>query len=404
MTAIPANYIRITSGLGDASPSALLIVPLKMNDEVHGMLELASFNQYQPYEIELIEKLAETIASTIATVRVNERTRELLEQSQQSAEEMRAQEEEMRQNMEELTATQEEIRRNGIEMESRMQAINDSGIASIEFDLRGNVIAANDAFLKLMGYTFPEINGKHHQMFVKPEYARSREYEKFWRDLAEGIAQPGEFERMRKDGQKVFIYGSYSIVRNADGKPKRVLKLANDVTETRLQMMRLHEQEEEMRQNMEELTATQDGMEKIIEDVKQKEDYLHSLINVSSETIITIDKNYQLISFNDKFARDMQGLGLMAAPGFSMLQFYTTDVEIAKAKAQYDRAFAGENFEDSVEYEMGGNLVHLVMNYAPLRNVKGEIYAVALFTKNVTELTEAKRRAEKLLASMQNLN
>jgi PAS domain S-box-containing protein len=108
---VPEEYVSITSGLGGSNPNALLLMPLKVNEQIYGVLELATFGKFEDYEIGLVEKLAETIASTISTVRINESTRELLEKTQQQAEEMRAQEEEMRQNMEELEATQEEMRR-----------------------------------------------------------------------------------------------------------------------------------------------------------------------------------------------------------------------------------------------------------------------------------------------------
>jgi PAS domain S-box-containing protein len=108
---VPEDYITITSSLGGARPNALLLMPLKVNDKVFGILEMATFGKYEPHEIELVQKLAESIASTISTVRINESTRILLEKTQQQTEEMRAQEEEMRQNMEELEATQEEMRR-----------------------------------------------------------------------------------------------------------------------------------------------------------------------------------------------------------------------------------------------------------------------------------------------------
>ncbi|MEO1053569.1 MAG: CHASE3 domain-containing protein [Bacteroidota bacterium] len=111
MTSIPDDYVNITSGLGDALPRNLVVVPLKVNDKISGLLELASFNRFQPHELDFLEKLGEMVASTVISARTNDRTRILLEQSQELTEQMRAQEEEMRQNMEELQATQEEMRR-----------------------------------------------------------------------------------------------------------------------------------------------------------------------------------------------------------------------------------------------------------------------------------------------------
>jgi len=111
LTNMPESYIRITSGLGDASPRSLLLVPLKVDTQVYGIIELASFNEYLPHEIAFVEKLGESIASTLASVRAAQRNMQLIHQFQQQTEQMRAQEEEMRQNMEELQATQEEIAR-----------------------------------------------------------------------------------------------------------------------------------------------------------------------------------------------------------------------------------------------------------------------------------------------------
>lgn len=111
ITNMPESYIRITSGLGDGSPKSLLLVPLKVDTQVYGIMELASFNEYLPHEIAFVEKLGESIASTLASVRAAQKNRQLIQQFQQQTEEMRAQEEEMRQNMEELQATQEEIAR-----------------------------------------------------------------------------------------------------------------------------------------------------------------------------------------------------------------------------------------------------------------------------------------------------
>ncbi len=115
LTEVPNDYVTITSGLGGANPTSLLLVPFKINDQTEGVIELASFHVFQDYEIEFIERLGEIVASTISNAKTNDQTRKLLSESQQQSEEMRAQEEEMRQNMEEMQATQEQLQRQGEE-------------------------------------------------------------------------------------------------------------------------------------------------------------------------------------------------------------------------------------------------------------------------------------------------
>ncbi len=108
LTQIPQGYTTITSGLGDSTPDCLVVVPMKHNNKVEAVLELAGFQKYELYQVAFLEKLGEIIASTVTTVRTNGRMQHLLQDSQMQAEQMRAQEEEMRQNMEELMATQEQ--------------------------------------------------------------------------------------------------------------------------------------------------------------------------------------------------------------------------------------------------------------------------------------------------------
>ena len=111
LTEIPEGYITVTSGLGHATPDTLVLVPLMLNEEIYGVLEIASFHAFEPFHLELLEKLTESMASAISNHRNSAYTKKLLAESQELAEQMRSQEEEMRQNMEELQATQEEMAR-----------------------------------------------------------------------------------------------------------------------------------------------------------------------------------------------------------------------------------------------------------------------------------------------------
>ena len=229
LTEVPQNYIRITSGLGDANPTSVLIVPLKMNEQIFGVVEIASFGQFQDFEMEFVQRIAESIASTISSVKVNARTQRLLEESQEMTEQMRAQEEEMRQNMEELQATQEEMTRGQAESEGTMRVINDA-LTVVEFDTEGNIIKANQNFLQLMGYKQEEIVGENHRIFVTKEERGSEGYRNFWRDLGSGRTNRGEFKRITKRGEEIWLKATYSPIKDKSGNVVRVMKVAIDIT------------------------------------------------------------------------------------------------------------------------------------------------------------------------------
>lgn len=142
MTNVPNDYVKITSGLGMANPTSIILLPLISNEEITGVLELASFKKFSEGDISFLKKASESIASAVISTRTTEKIKLLLEDSQQRSEEMRAQEEEMRQNMEELAATQEEMQRvlnevqnNERQLDELLNASQDS-IFAVDRDLR----------------------------------------------------------------------------------------------------------------------------------------------------------------------------------------------------------------------------------------------------------------------------
>ena len=115
------------------------------------------------------------------------------------------------------------------EAQGKLEAISRSqGV--IEFDMQGNVIDANPNFLRTVGYTLPELKGRHHSMFCTDEFARSREYRDFWADLNDGLFKSGRFKRIGARGVEVWIQATYNPILGLDGKPYKVVKFAMEIT------------------------------------------------------------------------------------------------------------------------------------------------------------------------------
>ncbi|MBL8992483.1 MAG: PAS domain-containing protein, partial [Spirochaetia bacterium] len=121
------------------------------------------------------------------------------------------------------------------ELKAQVEAISRSQ-GTIEFEMDGTVITANDNFLKVLGYTLDEIKGKHHRMFVDAAYASSPEYKSFWDKLNRGEFDSAEYKRIGKGGREVWIQASYNPVLDAKGRPYKVIKFASDVTAAKNKM------------------------------------------------------------------------------------------------------------------------------------------------------------------------
>ena len=119
---------------------------------------------------------------------------------------------------------------NDVDTAGQIAAINKSQ-AVIEFEMDGTIIRANDNFLNAMGYTSAEVKGQHHSMFVDSETRSSSEYREFWEKLNRGDYLSGEYRRIGKNGNDIWIQGSYNPILDTDGKPFKVVKFATDVTQ-----------------------------------------------------------------------------------------------------------------------------------------------------------------------------
>ena len=303
MTDVPNDYVQITSGLGEANPNSILIAPLKINDKIFGILEIASFKPFEKFENEFVEKLGESIASTISGVKINARTKKLLEESQQMTEEMKAQEEEIRQNMEEMQATQEEMIRAQDEMKA-MNTITDNVAIVSKTDLKGNITFVNDEFLKWSKYTREELLGKNHRI-LKSGQQPNELFVEMWKTISSGKVFRGEIKNKAKDGTYYWVDAVIAPILDKNGKIREYVaqrfvinEKKKKEEETQHMLEEVKAQEEELRQNLEEMQATQEEMNRVQAELQTQMNIVNATALVSKT-----DLKGNITYANDEFCR-----------------------------------------------------------------------------------------------------
>jgi PAS domain S-box-containing protein len=335
------------------SAGSVLVIPLVFNEIAYGVLELFYIRFLEDKFVDLLKVFAKNIASTLESILNNTLTQKLLRESQEQAESLRSQEEEMRQNLEELQATQEEMHRKDIEIKGVFSAINIT-LATIEFDMEGYIITANDMFLNTMHYVKEEIIGKHHSIFLNNTYAQSSEYQTFWEKLRKGIPQTDDFKRLTKKGQEIWFRASYTPVQDSRGAFSKVIKLAQDITEKKL---------------------------------AEIETYRLSLVADNTDNSVIITDSQGIIEYvNAGFTR-MTGYVLEEVVGKkpgSFLQGPETSkktTQIIREKLQSRQAF----YEEILNYNRDGETYWISLAINPVFNAKGELDKFVSIQANITE-------------------
>lgn len=222
LTEVPADYIKITSGLGEATPRYVAIVPIKANDTIEGIIELAGFTVLEDHQLRFIEKVAEAFASVIRSVKIASETKTLLEETQHQTEQLRLQEEEIRQNMEEMQATQEQLTRQleeskilkeRVERRERVMAL--TTILS-ETDLHGTITFANDKFCEVAKYTKEELIGKSQNIVRHPDMPKDL-FRLFWKTIKSGEVFKGIVKNRAKDGSHYWVEATIVPILDGNG-------------------------------------------------------------------------------------------------------------------------------------------------------------------------------------------
>ncbi|MRW84712.1 PAS domain S-box protein [Pseudoduganella sp. FT26W] len=254
-----------------------------------------------------------------------------------------------------MNAPSQVIQTQDVELQAIHAALNRVQ-AVIEFDLEGKILHANENFLRVLGYSLSEVQGRHHSMFCEPEFAASPAYKQFWARLAAGEYEHGEYKRLAKGGREIWINASYNPIMDADGKPYKVIKFATDITDTRMR------------------NAEYEGKVSAI---------------VKAQAVIEFDMNGNVLSANDNFL-DVMGYYLDDIKGEHHRMFVDPDFA---ASADYKRFWQKLNRGefDSGRYKRVGNnkkTVWIQATYNPIMDLNGNPYKIVKFATDITAQVE----------------
>ncbi|MFN5549440.1 MAG: PAS domain-containing protein [Bacteroidota bacterium] len=237
LTNLPNQYFKISSGLGNASPRNVVLVPLLLERKVYGVLEVASLEVLPFYKVAFLERAAESVALLVFNRQTSVVTDQLLEQAKEKTFALQQQEEEMRQNMEELVALQEQLRRRTDESETRVKLINNAGIGIVEFDQKGMVLQANQSFLSKSGYSEWEVVGREIESFFLPKINLSD----LLAELKTSETQHIELELSSKTGKSSAVKVTCTALANNNGDTLRIVAIIVDLPTYRQRVVTLTE-------------------------------------------------------------------------------------------------------------------------------------------------------------------
>jgi PAS domain S-box-containing protein len=363
LTEVPDDYFEISSGTGAAKPNCLLLVPMMIKEKVYGVVELATVRLLRPFEIEFVESLAVSISSSLLAVRTNERTSELLKQSQAQAEALKSQEAAMMENLNKLEEAQSESSRKESEITGILNAINQSTLVA-ELGLNGRFTSINDRFLLLLESQRDQVLGKLHSEFAQVDpYAD--EYKGFWASLREGQSISNTERYRLFSGKEVWLQQTFTPLVNNEGHVHKILNIAVDITETRMLQEQLESRDLEItRRNLDMQT-------------------LNEAVN-SALIKCELDAEGIIMEVNEKYT-EVSGYGRKELLGRNY-RLFLKDSEKEQFEKIWEEVTKQKVYEGVVRRSRPtGEEVWLVSTFSPVIDEAGVIYKVYYMGLDITE-------------------
>ena len=242
----------------------------------------------------------------------------------------------------------------------------DRSQAVIEFTLDGTIISANDNFLQAMGYRLEEIQGKHHRQFVESNYANSAEYREFWRKLGSGSFHSGQFMRLKKNGERIWLQATYNPIFDPEGRPIRIVKFATDITKQ----------------------VNKDAI------VRGQLDAINR-----SQAVIEFTLDGTIISANDNFLQAM-GYHLEEIQGQHHRQFVASEYANSDEYREFWRKLGNGSF---LRLKKSGERIWLHATYNPIFDPEGRPIRIVKFATDITKEVTQNEGLKKGVASILDL-
>lgn len=244
----------------------------------------------------------------------------------------------------------------------------DSAYAYIEFDTEGHVISANKNFQDALGYVLDEIKGKHHSLFVDAAFRETADYRQFWVDLRDGKTKSDTFKRITKSGREIWIQAVYAPVKDEKGRVIKIIKIATDVTATKVDAVNKSRQIDEANRTQAVIEYTADG-----HIVAANENYLR-IVGCTFEEL----KGKHHGTFVDPAYRESA----------DYRQFWS-DLHAGKFHTAEARRLA-----------KNGREVWFQATYSPIFDVNGKVSRVAVYANDITPRKVAEAQLKKTLEAL----
>jgi len=347
LTEIPDSYSKISTSLGHGVPKSIVIIPLLFNDEIIGVVELASFEIFTKLQLDFLEKISENISANLAMWKASRQTAELLRDSQEQAKKQIEQQKLMQKHLSELEKLKEDSEQREIELNSIIKAVDTTALMA-EYDTNGMILSANSRFMQTLELSETDLVRKHHRELTSMDIT-SKEYKDFWTDLLYGNTKRF-IEAFNLGDNTIWLSQNYVPILDKSDNVFKILNIAIDISENKILEKQLRAQVKEISKEARTVRKDQRKIQQEREEFLEKEFEYKAIIDGINEFIGQIEFSIDgaIISLNKYFA-SILGQEITDLVGKNIKDF-VVDSDIETFKLAVEKVKKSEQYSSTISF------------------------------------------------------